>query len=94
MTSTLVRKKVIMLVDEAVENGARETKACEIMGISHRTLTRWRKDNERQDKRPICKRPIPKNKLSPEERKEILTIVNSSEFQSLPHSQIVPTLAD
>jgi len=98
MTSTPVRKKVIMLVDEAVKNGAREIKACELIGISQRTLTRWRKneaiENEGQDKRPICKRPEPKNKLSCEERKEILAIVNSAEFQSLPPSQIVPTLAD
>lgn len=39
-------------------------------------------------------RPVPKNKLTEEEREGILKVANSRRFKSLPPSQIVPTLAD
>lgn len=32
----------IDLIDEAVTNGAREFKVCEVLNISQRTLFRWR----------------------------------------------------
>jgi putative transposase len=65
------------------------------MGISRRTLQRWRnKTTPLEDQRPFSKHPVPKNKLSEEEVQVILTVVNQSEFQSLPPSQIVPILAD
>lgn len=38
--------------------------------------------------------PTPGNKLSAEERKQILAVANSEEFASLPPSQIVPALTD
>ncbi|WP_417204704.1 helix-turn-helix domain-containing protein [Acetoanaerobium sticklandii] len=31
----------IRLIDEAVTDGARELKACEVLNISQRTLFRW-----------------------------------------------------
>ncbi|PMJ69194.1 hypothetical protein BCU17_14125 [Vibrio splendidus] len=46
------------------------------------------------DKRPICLRPEPANKLSQEERDAIIEVCNRSEFASLPPTQIVPTLLD
>src|SRR4030095_4354559 len=36
----------------------------------------------------------PANKLSSEERRQLLTVANSAEFGHLPPSQIVPRLAD
>jgi putative transposase len=39
-------------------------------------------------------RPAPKNKLTPEERQQILDVCNQPEYASLPPSQIVPKLAD
>lgn len=39
-------------------------------------------------------RPEPANKLSEDERAQILAVANSEEFASMPPSQIVPTLAD
>ena len=39
-------------------------------------------------------RPEPRNKLTQEEREEVLAAVNSPAHKSLPPSQIVPTLAD
>jgi putative transposase len=93
MISALDREKAVMLIKEAVENGARLVKACSEIGISTRTFNRWR-DNCYIDKRTSCNRPEPANKLSVEEEQEILKIINKEEFASLPPSQIVPALAD
>lgn len=95
MISVPDRLEAIELIDEAVRSGAREFKACEELELATRTLKRWRADNKNQgDKRPICERPVPKNKLSEDERQEILEVVNTPEFKSSPPSQIVPALAD
>lgn len=95
LTSASDRAIAIKLVKEATDAGAREELACKELGISRRTLQRWRSDDApKEDQRPIVKRPVPKNKLSEEEKKAVISMVNQPEFQSLPPSQIVPTLAD
>lgn len=95
MTCPSNRKLAVELIQEANRNGARLAKACEELHISVRTYERWVKDGEIQlDQRPIAKRPIPKNKLSEEERTEILTVVKQDEYADLPPTQIVPKLAD
>ena len=64
-------------------------------GISKRTYNRWKEtDSEYIDKRTICKIPEPANKLTPEEKQEILEVVHSEKYSELPPSQIVPRLAD
>ena len=69
--------------------------ACRELGISQRTLQRWRSAKEPlEDGRLHAKRPAPHNKLSEDEVKAILAIVSLPEFQSLPPTQIVPYLAD
>ena len=89
------RKNIIELIAEARENGARLEPACEIMGIDIRTHQRWTKDGGvKEDQRPIAKRPTPANKLTDEERKEIIKAVISKEFADLPPCKIVPLLAD
>jgi len=95
ITSTADRMTVIELVSEAKREGAREIKACQEIGISLRTLQRWRKEEGlKGDKRPTCKRPTPKNKLAKEEETQILEVINEPKYQSMPPSQIVPALAD
>lgn len=95
LTSTANRVTIIELVKEAVASGARQHLACEEVGLSERTFQRWCKAGEQgTDQRPVTKRPEPANKLTEEERKEILKIVNQPEFKSLPPSEIVPILAD
>ena len=42
----------------------------------------------------MAKRTPPKNKLTEEERKEVLRVANSSEYRDLVPNQIVPKLAD
>ena len=93
LTSTVNRALTIKLVNEAVADGARRHKACEIIGLSERTFQRWCKEGS-EDQRPLADRPPPANKLSNEECETILEVVNQPEFQSLPPSQIVPLLAD
>jgi len=95
MISPADRRHAIDLIDEAVMAGARQRKACEILEISVRTYQRWSRDEAAlHDSRPDAQRPVPANKLSPEEREAILAISNSPVFRSLPPSQIVPALAD
>lgn len=82
-------------VDEAVADGARKRRACEEAGISLRTYQRWGAHPEvPADGRADAERPVPSQKLSQEEREQILAVCNSPEHGSLPPSQIVPRLAD
>lgn len=95
MISTSDRKVAVELINEARVAGARLKPACEVLNINERTYQRWTKDIEiKEDQRPITKRPTPKNKLTEDERAEIIKVVNSNEFADLPPSQIVPKLAD
>lgn len=71
----------------AIESGARQDKACEVIGLSTRTLQRWRVDGDiSADKRPSATRPEPGNKLSQAERQAVIDVCNSEEFASLPPS--------
>jgi putative transposase len=84
-----------MLIEETVKAGAKEKMGCKEIGISQRTLQRWRSDSTPlEDQRPCANRLVPRNKLSDKEMEAIVTVVNQPEFQSLPPSQIVPILAD
>lgn len=95
MINDLERIQAVGLIKEAKNSGARLIPACNIIGISVRTYERWVEGGVINfDKRPTAKRPVPKNKLSISEYKNILRIVNSEEFADLPPSQIVPILAD
>ncbi len=86
------KKIAIELIHEAVCFGTRRHKACNILEISIRTLQRWEKEGlEDKRKGPISK---PKNKLSDNERKEIIKVSTTAEFCDLAPSQIVPLLAD
>jgi len=67
-----------------------------MVGISARTLQRWRENGEvKADGRPqAAAQREPANKLSAQERQRIVEIANAHEFAALPPSQIVPALAD
>ena len=94
MISLGERQLVIKCIDEACAAGARQAEACKVLGLSARTVQRWREEGQvKADGRQTAAR-IPANKLSKQERQQILQVVNQGEFQSLPPSQIVPTLAD
>ena len=60
-----------------------------------RTYQRWRGDAEvKADARPGALRPEPVNKLSAEERAQVLALCHAPAYASLPPGQIVPRLAD
>lgn len=84
---------ILELIDEAVRSGARRDPACELLGLSVRTLQRWQAQDGGEDRRHGPKREPP-NKLSAAQRQEVLQIVNSPEYCDLSPNQIVPRLAD
>jgi putative transposase len=76
----------------AILHGARQQQACEIIGITTRTLQYWRIGGVTDRRQIVKKEPV--NKLSEQEREQILAVCNSEEFRNQPPQQIVPTLAD
>lgn len=95
MISAPDRQAAVVLIDEAVESGARKALACREAGITLRTLERWVRGGElRSDARPTALRPEPAHKLSEAERAAVLQLVNEPRFAALPPTQIVPRLAD
>lgn len=87
---------MVELIKEAGAAGARQSKACKVVGISLRTLQRWGVgDRVLADGRgAAAQRRQPRNKLSSLERQSVLDIANSQEFAHLAPNQIVPMLAD
>ena len=95
MISTPDRQATVSLINEAVAAGARRQAAAQELGLSVRTLERWREDGDAgSDHRPGAVRPKPSNQLSDAERMQVLAVVNEPRFASLPPTQIVPRLAD
>jgi putative transposase len=84
---------ILDLLEEATGDGARLSRACEVMGFSGRTAARWRAAEGGEDGRQ-GPRAAPANKLSEKERARVLKTVNSPEYRDLPPKQIVPRLAD
>jgi len=99
MISSEDRQLALELIKEAVESGARQDRACEILEITERTLRRWKKqlaeEQVLEDKRlKAASKRTPTNKLTESEKEQIITLCNQPEYKSLPPSQVVPMLAD
>lgn len=82
----------IQLISEAMDKGARQKQACEVIGICNRTLQHWHHSGVLDQRQQVKKTPV--NKLSDHERAAILKVCNSEEFKSQAPKQIVPALAD
>lgn len=80
------------LIDEAVRAGARRAPACQLLGLSVRTVERWR--SGRTDDARHGAHHAPANQLSGGERRALLTTMNSAAYRELSPHQIVPRLAD
>ena len=89
----LERQQVIDLVDEAAASGARLKPTAQILGLTSRTIQRWRHPEAEEDGRrgPLT---TPANKLTPAERQQVLSVANSPKYRELSPKQIVPRLAD
>lgn len=83
----------IKLVEEAVAAGARRDAASQVVGLSARTLERWRVSGNVDDGRRGPK-TAPANKLTAKERQAVLKVINEPRFRDLSPNQIVPLLAD
>lgn len=84
---------IFELVEEAVFQGARLEKACETLGLTARTLQRWRRQEGDDDRRQGSKREPP-NKLTARERQEVLDVATAPQYCELSPHQIVAKLAD
>ena len=64
---------IMLLIDKAVKSGARLHKAAAVIGLSGRTLIRWRGQGGGEDQRngPSAS---PSNKLSEKERQRVLEV--------------------
>jgi len=85
---------ILELIETAVADGARLKPAAEILGISSRTIFRWRRQEAGgcdQRKGPVSP---PSSKLDEQERRQIVDIANSPEYRDISPKQIVPKLAD
>jgi len=87
------RGQVLALVAEAVERGSRQHTACEIVGVTARTLQRWQRPETAADGRrgPSA---APRHTLSQGERAQIVALAARPEFCNVSPHQIVPRLAD
>jgi len=81
------------LVDAATQGGARLKPACSLLGLTSRSVQRWRDQDCREDRR-CGPRHRPANSLSEKERANVLAILQSKEYRNLPPAQVVVNLAD
>lgn len=90
------RQTMVRHIDTAHAAGARLRPACEVAGITVRTLQRWKAEDGLHvgDRRPLAERPTPAHALTEAERTRVLAVANEPRFADQPPAWIVPTLAD
>jgi transposase InsO family protein len=87
-------------IEQACAEGARLGRACAAVGLSERTLQRWRRDGaiagdgRTREHRADGSARSPANRLSEHEQAAVLAAANAPRFASLSPHQIVPALAD
>jgi putative transposase len=84
---------IMGLLDEAVTAGARQSKACEVLGLDCRTVQRWTSQQIGEDRRAGPKQK-PANALTAAERRRVVEEANKPEHSHLSPKQLVPILAD
>lgn len=94
MTGLEDRRSLVSNIDQACMSGARMAQACATVGITLRTLQRWKGEGSAGDRRPTAVRPPPVHALTEEEQAAILSVANQPEYAEIPPARIVPMLAD
>jgi putative transposase len=84
---------ILAAVTEARRAGARLEPACQLIGIAARTIQRWKRHPEGDDRR-CGPRHRPGNALSVGEQTQVLALMTSAEYRHLSPKQLVPALAD
>lgn len=87
------RNRLIELIDAVRVSAAWQSAACEIIGISAKTLQRWCGSETAQDGR-INALHAPSNKLSEMQHQRIIKVANEPAYADLPPNKILPKLAD
>lgn len=77
-----------------MSSGACLDAACTVLGLSARTLQRWQQQPDCGEDGRQGPKSAPANKLTEQERKRLLAIVNSPRYRNLSPKQIIPNLAD
>jgi transposase InsO family protein len=84
---------ILAALNEAQIAGARLHAACQVIGVSARTVQRWKRHPDADDCR-CGPRHRPGNALSAREATQVLTLMTSAEYGHLSPKQLVPRLAD
>ena len=87
------RETIIGGVKQAMHSGARQAAACNLIGISAKTLQRWERPENTQDGR-LDSLHEPRTRLTLWEREQIIQVANEPAYAALSPSKIVPKLAD
>ncbi len=87
---------MIAWIDEACAAGTRREPACAVLGLTLRSVQRWVADGELKadGRQAAAQRRTPANAFTPDERAQVLAMVNRPAFADLSPKQIVPRLAD
>ena len=84
---------ILAALAQAQIAGARLHAACQVIGVSARTIQRWKRHPDADDRR-CGPRHRPGNALSAREETEVLALLASDEYRYLSPKQLVPQLAD
>ena len=84
---------IVAAVTEAQAAGARLESVCELLGISARTIERWRRHPEADDGRHGPQRR-PDNALTALEQARVVAVMTSPQYVGISPKQLVPRLAD
>ena len=92
MISSDTRQEIIVFLDEATKSGCRQGVICRRMGITIRSIQNWRKNGLCDGRKGAAKQVG--NKLSDEERQEVVNTACSRRFSDMTPCEIVPILAE
>jgi putative transposase len=84
---------ILQLLDEAQAAGARLRPACAVLGLSSRTVERWRARPDGDDRR-VGPHRRPGNALSEAEQARVVSVLSSPAYSGVSPKQLVPQLAD
>jgi transposase InsO family protein len=84
---------MLTALNEAQMAGARLHAACQVVGVSARTIQRWKRHPDVDDGR-CGPRHRPGNALSAREETHVLALMTSAEYGHVSPKQLVPRLAD
>ena len=72
--------------------GCRKVSACEVLGLSVRTVQRWQRGGSVDGRKGS--RAVPSNRLSDVERARVVAVLSEPEHADKSPNQVVPLLAD